>query len=232
MLSVIVRARADAFIRAWVENPLVPVAVEDLYALGVVLRKNGANAEVELQPVDVGFSTVSSVVAISHPVHDIDRDISLWVRAEYGNYAQAYRRFVQRFYEVTAIQDQMVRYNVDHLLNRKRSNLSGLWLRVEAASATVNQAWGRTFERNASDPQLFANQTRTRRTACFGIAAKMAGLTPPASDTDEVQIQAVIHYFRGVLPGDEPDPADGVRSYFNRIYGRHPGVTVAVVEEA
>jgi hypothetical protein len=82
----------------------------------------------------------------------------------------------------------------------------------------VNQAWGRLFERAASNPAFFANQHRLRRTLSWTICAKLANRFPPNGPNDVGGINQLVAYFQ-TLGMDANEAREGLTSMLNFAYG-------------
>lgn len=112
---------------------------------------------------------------------------SLWVRGGYGGYRPAYAAFLKANYGLTVTPEALAAYDVDHLLNRARSGNDDVLLRIEALPLSINRQWGSFLERLASSQHIAGNR-RTSRLMSYLIAAKVAGLIPPATLDDQVGI--------------------------------------------
>jgi hypothetical protein len=213
-LSAIIARRRDALVRAWVANPLLQVQAEGLGMLPglVFLDDSGMGAGVGA----VGRRSQSNVGMVSRPGNP-DENASCWVTASYGGYQGAYIAFVKAAYGVSATTADLVGYNVDHLLNRARAPLGTTLVRVEAIDAAANQAWGRLFEKAASNPQFHANQARERRTMSWTICAKLAGQMPPSGPNDAGGIQRLAAYFQSVGLSRQ-EAVDGLTSMLRFAY--------------
>ena len=82
----------------------------------------------------------------------------------------------------------------------------------------VNQAWGRLFEKAASNPAFFANQQRTRRTLSWTICAKLANQFPPYGPDDVPGLNRLVAYFQ-TIGLDPAESRDGLSSMLNFAYG-------------
>jgi len=108
---------------------------------------------------------------------------SVWVRASYTDYREAYAAFLHAAYGLTARPADLMPYDIDHLLNRARAGTGTALLRIEALPLAANRQWGSFLEKLASQATVAGN-ARTRRLMSYLIAGKVAGLAPPASLTD------------------------------------------------
>jgi hypothetical protein len=194
LLAIIAR-RQQALIQAWVRNPLVLVQVESPGTLPglVFLESDVASASVGR----VGRRAAGSVAMVRGP-GEPDANASAWVAAGYGSYRDAYLAFVRAAYDLPAAPGDLAGYDIDHLLNRARAPFDSTFIRIEAISSAANQAWGRLFERAASDPRFYANQHRQRRTMSWVICAKLAGELPPNGPGDTPGIQRLVRFFSSV----------------------------------
>jgi hypothetical protein len=203
-LAQIINRRRQGLLALWDREPLVLVQVESSGALGQV-QSLGDPANIvpgqALSRRDAG-----DVFYFPQPG---DRDVytSLWVRAGYSGYRQAYLAFVEAVYSYTPTAAEFSPYDADHLLNRARARVQDGFIRLEAVESAVNQAWGRLFEKNASNRNFYANRERVRRTMSWTIAAKLAGQMPPAGPSDTAGIQQLTNFFAqrpniGMTPAD------------------------------
>lgn len=197
----IMERRREALIALWIQNPLVMVQAESPATLPglVFLDDNGKTAEVGT----LGRRSQTDTFIVSRP-GDPDRNASVWVRATYKGYRTAYAGFLNQVYGTQATTADLVGYDIDHLLNRARSPDGAGFIRIEAIRSEVNQAWGRLFEKAASDPRFYANQHRLRRTMSWVICAKLANQDPPSGPSDTGGIERLVRFFRSVgLDADE-----------------------------
>jgi len=93
------------------------------------------------------------------------------------------------------------------------------YIRIEAVNSPVNQAWGRLFEKAASNPAFFANQHRLRRTLSWTICAKLANRFPPNGPSDVGGIHQLVTYFQ-TLGMDATEAREGLMSMLSFAYGR------------
>ncbi len=214
-LMSIIASRRTALINQWTANPLVMVQVESPDALRDVVFLDDSG-----KPVTVGRAgrRALSNVAIVQRTGNPDTSASVWVRADYGGYQGAYLAFVKQVYSESYAASDLAGFNIDHLLNRARSPNGAGFIRVEAVRDNVNQAWGTLFERNASNPDFYANRHRSRRTMSWVICAKLAGQMPPAGPNDTVGIDRLVRYFESLaMPAAEA--REGLISMLNFAYG-------------
>jgi hypothetical protein len=191
--TLIMERRRNAVIAEWRQNPLVVVQVESPAVLPVLtfLDDRGQGAGVGA----VGRRSQTNTVIVSR-AGDPDRNASVWVTASYTGYRTAYIGFLNYVYGTQATTTDLSGYDVDHLLNRARSPAGAGYIRIEAVSSAVNQAWGRLFEKAASNPAFFANQNRLRRTLSWTICAKLANQFPPSGPDDGGGINRLVAYFQ------------------------------------
>ena len=129
----------------------------------------------------------------------------------------AYIGFLNHVYGTQATSANLAAYDIDHLLNRARSPGGAGYIRIEAVTSAVNQAWGRLFERAASDPAFFANQNRLRRTLSWTICAKLANRFPPNGPDDVGGINRLALYFQ-TLGMDANEARAGLTSMLGFAY--------------
>jgi len=189
----IIRRRNDAIIRAWIENPLIQIMVEQIDVLPrlVFLDTKGEGAEAG----EMGRRSARNVAMVSQPGAP-DANASVWVRSRYASYRTAFESFLESAYanELDAV--DLDGFDVDHLMNRARSPADSVFIRVEAVPSEINQAWGRTFEKAASDTVFWANQHRNRRTMSYMVAAKLGGQMPPMGPGDSAGLKRLEIFFR------------------------------------
>lgn len=210
----IIQRRQQALIKAWMANPLIMVQVESPQCLPglVFLEDGGDNATVG----QVGRRREADTIIVRRPGNP-DTEASVWVRASYSGYRGAFLAFVQNVYGIRARTAALTGYDVDHLLNRARSPQGSGYIRIEAVASEANQAWGRLFEKNASNPVFHANQARMRRTMSWVICAKLAGLEPPSGPHDTAGIERLVQFFQGVGL-DATEAREGLNSMLSFAY--------------
>jgi hypothetical protein len=214
-LASIIDRRRDALIAEWRQNPLIVVQVESPAVLPVLTFLDDHGQGAGIGPV--GMRRQTNTVVASR-AGDPDRNASVWVRASYTGYRTAYVGFLNHVYGTQARSDDLAGYDIDHLLNRARSPGGAGFIRIEAVKSAVNQAWGRLFEKMASNPAFFANRQRLRRTLSWTICAKLANQFPPGGPNDTAGINRLAAYFQtlGMSPGEA---RDGLTSMLNFAYG-------------
>ena len=187
----IVARRRDALLKSWIRDPLILVQVESPQSLQrlVFLDDAGGGAVGAL-----GRRNAQNVAVVRDAANP-DTNSSLWVAAKYADYKAAYLSFIDNLYGLKAMGAELAGYDVDHLLNRARSPEDSTFIRVEAVPSDANQAWGRLFEKAASDPRFFANTRRERRTMSWIICAKLAGQMPPYGPGDSSGIGRLVDFF-------------------------------------
>ena len=124
-------------------------------------------------------------------------DASIWVPAGFPDYRKAFLAFMGEIYGGSPDTTDLSGYDIDHLLNKKRATSADVLVRIEAIPSGVNQAWGRLFEKNASNPNFYANQNRAVRSMSWMIAAKISGQMPPSGPRDAAGITRVARFFAG-----------------------------------
>ncbi|MFO1159597.1 MAG: hypothetical protein U1E60_12220 [Reyranellaceae bacterium] len=191
--TVIVDRRRNVLIGEWRRDPLIVVQVESPDVLPVLtfLDDRGQGAGVGA----IGRRSQTNTVIVSR-AGDPDTNASVWVRASYTGYRSAYIGFLNYVYGTQATSIDLAGYDVDHLLNRARSPGGAGYIRIEAVNSAVNQAWGRLFERVASNPAFFANQNRMRRTLSWTICAKLGHQFPPNGPQDVAGIDRLALYLQ------------------------------------
>ena len=214
--TLIVERRRNALVDQWKQDPLIVVQVEAPQVLPVMtfLDDHGHGAGVGA----VGRRSQTNTVIVSRP-GDPDRNASVWVKASYTGYRTAYIGFLNHVYGTQAASANLAGYDIDHLLNRARSPGGAGYIRIEAVNSPVNQAWGRLFEKSASDPAFFANQHRLRRTLSWTICAKLANQFPPNGPSDVGGIDQLVTYFQ-TLGMDAAEAREGLMSMLGFAYGR------------
>ncbi|KAA5603015.1 hypothetical protein F1188_20135 [Roseospira marina] len=210
----IIQCRADAILRAWVKDPLIQVIAErpEVLARLVFLDTLGEGAE----SGRLGRYGARNVAMVTQPGPP-DANASVWVRTKYGSYRAAYEAFLGTAYTHQIGTVDLSGYDVDHLLNRARSPEGSAFIRLEAVRSEVNQAWGRLFEKAASDDSFWANQNRTRRTMSYLIAAKLGGQMPPNGPTDSAGIRRLALFF-GRYGLNVRESTEGIQNMLNFSY--------------
>lgn len=184
-VTQVVTQRRDGLLRRWAANPSQMVQVENPAALGRL-----AYIDVE-QSAQIGTMGRRSLDNVAMVYASDGMAPALWVRANYHSYRAAYEAFLKEHYGIANPKQGLQRYDIDHLLNRARSPSGNTFIRIEAIESHVNQEWGRTIEKIASNPKFWANQNRERRTLSWFIAAKLAGAMPPSGPNDQAGIQRI-----------------------------------------
>jgi hypothetical protein len=207
--------RRESLLAAWRLNPLLMVQVESPAALPLLMFLDDKGSKVEIGAV--GGRRQTDTVIASRP-GDPDRDASVWVRASYRGYRPAYVGFLNQVYGTQATVSDLAGYDIDHLLNRARSPGGAGFIRIEAIRADVNQAWGRLFEKTASDRRFLANQHRLRRTMSWVISAKLGNQHPPNGPTDTAGIERLVGFFRA-FGLDAQEAREGLSSMLRFAYG-------------
>ncbi|GAA0771404.1 hypothetical protein E1180_05760 [Roseibium denhamense] len=218
-LHAIIQRRQRALFDAWVQNPLIVVHVEHPEKLGRLVYIHDLDDDgADPQPKPPGARDLHDA-AIIQKSGNPDERASVWVRAKYRGYQGAYLRFIEQVYGVKATKKDLAGYNIDHLLNKKRSPDMTGYIRIEAVNGAVNQAWGSLFEHksNASNPDFTANSERSRRTMSWAIAAKLMNQPPPRGPGDRDGIARLSRFFiNNGLEGQ--DPMTGLTSMLENAY--------------
>lgn len=212
-LQSIIRNRQQALYQAWVRNPLMQMQVEHPDQLGRLVFLDSYDPTIQAR--QLAGSSLKNVALVQRDGHP-DQNVSVWVRAGYSAYQQAWLNFIEQVYGVTATKGDLAGYNIDHLLNRARSPERAGFVRIEAINGAVNQAWGRTFERAASDAKFSGNE-RFGRTMSWVIAAKLMEQPPPRGPNDQQGIARLVQFFsRNGFSADEA--REGVKSMLKNAY--------------
>jgi len=190
-LQTIIRNRQRSLYNAWVQFPLMQMQVEHPDALGRLVFLDSYDTSIEAQ--QLAGSSLKNVALVQRSGNP-DQNASVWVRAGYSGYQQAWLNFVEQVYGVKADSRDLAGYNIDHLLNRARSPGRAGFVRIEAVNGAVNQAWGRNFERAASDAKFSGNE-RFGRTMSWVIAAKLMDQPPPRGPNDQQGIARLVQFF-------------------------------------
>ncbi len=210
----IIKRRQSALLRQFKGDPLVQVMAESPQVLpGLVFLDNygeGAFAE------KIGRRSAKNAAVVSRAGNP-DRNASCWVKAGYGSYRKAYIAFINQVYGTKASSSDMANYDVDHLLNRGRTATSTNFIRVEAVRSDVNQKWGALFEKNASNPEFYANKNRNRRTMSWVICAKLGNVMPPSGPRDVNGIARLAAFF-ATMGFDRNEANDGIQSMLEFAY--------------
>lgn len=182
-VASIVRSRISNILRAFAQDSVPPlVEVDGPAALAGLAESLDEFTEGDLETARLGRRALSNVVMIGGPGGRPDT-ASVWVRAQYSDYRAAYAAFLRKAYGIKVARADLQAYDVDHLLNRARAGNGNTLLRVEALPLSVNRQWGSILEKLASQSNVAGN-LKTRRLMSYLIAAKVAGLPPPATLTD------------------------------------------------
>lgn len=214
-LQTIIRNRQNALFVAWKNDPFQQVQVETIEELQRHAFLDDLDLEVETG--QSGRRSLRNAVIVRRDGNP-DTNASVWVRAGYSGYRNAWLGFVRQVYQVSATPADLAGYNIDHLLNRARSPGGAGLIRIEAINDQVNQAWGRLFEKAASNPDFYANQARYGRKLSWLIAAKLMGQMPPRGPDDQAGIDRLVRFFqaKGLA---EDDPRGGLINMLNFAYG-------------
>lgn len=211
----IMERRREALLAMWRQDPLIMVQVESPAALPLLMFLDDRGAKVEVGGVGSRRQTDTVIASRSG---DPDRNASVWVRATYQGYRTAYVGFLNQVYGTQASTSDLGGYDIDHLLNRARSPGGAGFIRIEAIRSDVNQAWGRLFEKTASDPRFFANRHRRRRTLSWVICAKLGNQYPPNGPADTAGIDRLATFFR-TLGFDAQEAREGLTGMLDFAYG-------------
>ncbi len=210
----IIKRRQSALLSQFKGNPLIQVMAESPQALPglVFLDTYGEGASAG----KIGRRSTKNAAIVSR-AGDPDRNASCWVKAGYGGYRNAYVAFINQVYGSKASSRDMANYDVDHLLNRGRTATSTNFIRVEAVRSDVNQKWGALFEKNASNPEFYANKKRNRRTMSWVICAKLGNVMPPSGPQDTNGIGRLVAFF-ATMGLDRNESSDGIQSMLDFAY--------------
>lgn len=178
----IVEDRRDHLLRVFATEFPRLVEVESAEGLESLLTLLGEFAFADATVNQHGKRALNNTFIVSGS-EGLPENASLWVRAGYNDYRPAYSAFIKSIYNLQLTKDDLKCYDVDHLLNRKRAGSSTALLRVEALPLGANRSWGH-LEEWASTSNVAGNN-RVRRLMSYIIAAKVAGLSPPSSLSDQ-----------------------------------------------
>src|SRR5205809_330785 len=123
------------------------VQVESPAALPVLVFLDDRAQKAEIGAIGQRSQTDTAIV--SRPGNP---DASVWVRATYRGYRTACIAFLNQVYGTEATPADLVGYDIDHLLTALPAPTGPASFASKAIRADVNQAWGRLFEKAASDP--------------------------------------------------------------------------------
>jgi hypothetical protein len=189
----IIAERRQALLGEWRRDVTILVRIEGPAALtGLSALLTGGRASTL---VPLGRRDTDNVVIWrrhGHPHHAA----SLWVRARYRDYRQAYLDFLRDVYGVDATTDDLGTYEIDHLLNAARAPADDCFIRLEAVPALVNRRWGALFERAATE-RRDPTRVSARRVMSWAIASKLAGQMPPNDARDEAGFQRLARFWAG-----------------------------------
>lgn len=217
----IIAARRTALIELWKSSSLFQVQVDDPQSLGTLVHiADDGEADV----AQLGRRRQSNVV-IATRTGDPHRNASVWVAAGYDGYRSAYVAFVREVYKIPCTVADLAGFDADHLLNRARSPQDSTFIRLEAVSSAVNQAWGSLYERAASSPQFHANRVRERRNMSWMVASKLADQRPPNGPDDRAGIDRLVTFWRSRGFPDE-QARHGIVSDLALVFGRPRGGVV------
>jgi hypothetical protein len=213
-LAAIIQRRRQTLLQAWAANPLVQIQVESPATLPGLAFLDDAAAGAAVGAV--GRRSPRNVAMVSRPGNP-DANASCWVAAGYTGYQSAYIAFVNAAYGGRYAVSDLGGWNVDHMLNRARAPQDTTFVRIEAVDAVANQAWGRLFEKAASNPQFAANQIRKRRTMSWAVCAKLAGQMPPTGPNDAAGIARLAAFFQ-TIGLDAREAQAGLQSMLDFAY--------------
>jgi len=205
-LHSVIAQRQHALFNAWKANSFHQVqvaSVEDLRRQAFI-----DDLDLDVTVEKAGRRSLRNAVVVRRE-GNLDANSSVWVRADYSGYQKAWLAFIKQVYGIEGQAADLAGYNVDHLLNRARSPGGNGFIRIEAINASVNQAWGRLFEKAASNPEFYANQQRFGRKLTWLIAAKLMGQMPPRGPNDRAGIDRLVAFFNAQGMADE-NPREGL----------------------
>ncbi|WP_269581736.1 hypothetical protein [Roseibium sp. Sym1] len=190
-LHAIIRNRQRALYNAWVRQPMMQMQVEHPGVLGRLVFLDSYDDSIQAR--QLGRSSLTNVALVQRPGNP-DENASVWVRAGYSGYRQAWVNFIEEVYGTRVSSSDLAGYNIDHLFNRARSPAQAGFVRIEAIDGAINQAWGRNFERAVSDTKSGGND-RLRNTMSWVIAAKLMNQPPPRGPNDVQGIADLVRFF-------------------------------------
>ena len=192
-VSEIVDRRRFALVSAFVQEPTILVRTDGPARLALLGQLEGSGLTGG-EPQRLGKFNAERIVLVKSRL-DPDCNSSVWVASGFKRYRGAYIRFLEKVYGMTATEDDLASYDIDHLLNRARSPKDSTLIRIEAVPAQANQAWGRLFEKAASDPRQNANRKGEARSMSYMICAKLRGEPPPLGPDDRAGIDRLVTFF-------------------------------------
>lgn len=210
---VIADQRRRAMIDQWVRSPewaLVQVESPDMLHGKV----RNITAEAGGRAGRISSHRERSVIMLEGG-SDRDRTWSVWVRATFSNYKQAYLAFIHHAYGVALTGEDVPGYQVDHLSNRAYAPTGQEFIRVEAIPKVANHRWGVNFESRRTEN----TDARPTHRLSYMSCAKLGGQLPPAGPNDSAGINALVAYFTSI--GLDPQEArQGVTSMLQHAYWR------------
>lgn len=191
--------RRRALFQEWCRDPAILVSspsATDLQSrsLGLHLLQGGNGGPVRAQSLATSQGQMGATI-LSVPGRLPETGMSLWVPAGLKSYRAAFVAFMKHVYGEPFDAADLNGYDVDHLLNKKRATGDDVLIRVEAVPLNVNRTWGTLFEKNASNPQFWANRKREVRSMSWMIAAKLIGKMPPRGPGDAAGIRDLAQFF-------------------------------------
>ncbi len=121
---------------------------------------------------------------------------SIWVRAKYTGYRDAYRRFIDSAYD-DVDWDGFADLDVDHILNRARLRRLDYYVRLEAVRREINQQHGRTCEAASGKNPREQSTGKPERPLTVLSILKLAGIPAPAGPADRSAIAAARTFLVG-----------------------------------
>jgi hypothetical protein len=205
--------RNRAMIHQWVQdNTWVLVQVESPEMLHG--RIHDITGESEARVGRVGSHRQRSVIMLEGGP-DRDRTWSVWVRASFSNYKQAYLAFISHAYGVTLTGNDVPGYQVDHLSNKAYAPTGQEFIRIEAIPTAANHSWGVNFESRRTENTFRRPSHRLSYMSC----AKLGGQFPPTGPDDAAGKNALVAYFTKI--GLDPQDARvGVDNMLQHAYWR------------
>lgn len=213
-LHAVINQRRNALFEAWKANSFQQVQVENIEDL----RRHAFldDLDLEIETEKSGRRSLKNAIVVRRDGNP-DANASVWVRAGYTGYQKAWLGFIKQVYQIDAKPADLAGYNIDHLLNRARSPDGAGFIRIEAINGQVNQAWGRMFEKAASNPEFYANQERYGRKLSWLIAAKLMGQMPPRGPSDQQGINRLVSFFNSQGMASE-NPREGLTNMLEFAY--------------
>lgn len=207
-LAAIIERRREAVLREWRTNHFFQIQVDTMTMLGRAIQLDVQDPKFP----KLGRRAERNVFYVP-PADDPYGSGSLWVSSSYGEYRAAYLAFINLVHRTSFSNSDLAGYDADHLLNRKGAPEGGSFIRLEAVSGEVNQAWGSFYERYVD------RNPRSGRKLRWTVASKLANQMPPVGPDDDAGIARLIAFWMTQgYPREQVE--DGLRGDIARTFGR------------